>query len=393
MAEEEKQNRVSFWKDRNLHIIFGITLMAVLGVSSVTPVFPEVKEAFGISEQQVGLLITAFTLPGIVLTPLLGILADRYGRKNILVPSLLLFGIAGTACFFMTEFTWLLVLRFLQGAGAASLGSLNGTLIGDIYPDEQRATVMGFNGSVLSLGTASYPAIGGLLALLGWHFPFALPIFALPIAFVVLYKLDNPEPRNGQNIMDYLRNAIKSIKTKTVIILFLNSLITFIILFGSYLTYFPFLMDNVFEAKPWIIGLLMSATSVSTAFTSSQLGKLTKRFGERKLIILGFLLYSVSLFLIPLIPRVWLMILPVMIFGFAQGINFPGVITLLMRISPMNYRGLFMSLNGMVLRIGQTIGPLFMGLAFALYGMQGAFWSGAGLTLLMFLFLLFFIKE
>ncbi|MCF8302306.1 MAG: MFS transporter [Bacteroidales bacterium] len=393
MAEEEKQNRVSFWKDRNLHIIFSITLMAVMGVSSITPVFPDVKDAFGISEQQVGLLITVFTLPGIVLTPLLGVLADRYGRKTILVPSLLLFGVAGTACFFTTDYTWLLFFRFLQGSGAASLGSLNGTLIGDIYPDEQRATVMGYNGSVLSMGTASYPAIGGLLALLGWHFPFALPVLALPIAFVVLYKLDNPEPRNGQNFIEYLKNALSYINNKTVIILFLNSLITFIILFGSYLTYFPFLMGNDFQAESWVIGVLMSVTSVSTAITSSQLGRLTGHFGERKLIIIGFLLYTISLILIPLTPSIWLMPIPVLIFGFAQGINFPSVITLLMRISPMNYRGIFMSLNGMVLRIGQTLGPLLMGLTFAIWGIQGAFWAGAALTLMMFLFLVFLIRR
>jgi ACDE family multidrug resistance protein len=121
----------------------------------------------GVSSGQVGLLITIFTLPGIVMTPVLGVLSDRYGRKKILVPALLLFGLAGGACAFASSFDILLALRFFQGMGAAALGTLNVTVIGDIYEDRERASALGYNSSVLSVETASYPAIGGLLATFG----------------------------------------------------------------------------------------------------------------------------------------------------------------------------------------------------------------------------------
>jgi MFS family permease len=75
------------YKDHNLHVLWGVTLMAVLGVSSVTPAFPRIVQELGVSSGQVGLLITVFTLPGIVLTPVLGVLSDRHGRKKILVPA------------------------------------------------------------------------------------------------------------------------------------------------------------------------------------------------------------------------------------------------------------------------------------------------------------------
>src|SRR5215212_1485895 len=123
------------YKDHNLHVLWGVTLMAVLGTSSITPAFPTIVRALGISSGQVGLLITFFTLPGIVMTPLLGVLSDRYGRKKILVPALL----------------------FFQGMGAAALGTLNVTVIGDIYDGRERSSALGYNSSVLSVGTASYP--------------------------------------------------------------------------------------------------------------------------------------------------------------------------------------------------------------------------------------------
>src|SRR5660397_271821 len=149
-------------RNRNLRVIFSVTLMAVMSVSSITPAFPKIIHEFAISGIEVGLLITAFTLPGGCLAPFLGVLGDRWGRKKILVPSLLLFAVAGTACAFVTHFPILLGLRTLQGVGGASLGTLAPTLIGDIYSGQERAAAMGLNASVLSIGTASYPAIGGV---------------------------------------------------------------------------------------------------------------------------------------------------------------------------------------------------------------------------------------
>ena len=78
--------------------------MAVLGVSTLTPAFPAISGEFGISGGQVGLLITVFTLPGVVLTPMLGVLSDHHGRRKIRVPALLLFGAAGGACVFARGF-------------------------------------------------------------------------------------------------------------------------------------------------------------------------------------------------------------------------------------------------------------------------------------------------
>lgn len=140
MAEAtEKQDELrKVYKDHNLHVLFGVTLMAVLGVSSVTPALPEIRQAFGVTTGQVRLLITAFTLPGIVFTPVLGVLSDRHGRKRILAPALLLFGVAGGMCIFVRDFQLLLGLRFLQGMGGSALGTLNVTVIGDIYSGRER---------------------------------------------------------------------------------------------------------------------------------------------------------------------------------------------------------------------------------------------------------------
>ena len=132
-GESGKQRAGRVYKDPNLHVIWLVTLMAVLGSSSVTPAFPEIRQEFGVSADQVGLLITVFTLPGVLLTAVAGALSDRVGRRKILIPSLMLFGLAGGACALAPTFEMLLVLRTLQGFGAAALGAMNVTVLVSKY--------------------------------------------------------------------------------------------------------------------------------------------------------------------------------------------------------------------------------------------------------------------
>ena len=271
-------------------------------------------------------------------------MADRYGRRKILIPSLLLFGAAGFICTFARDFNLLLLLRFLQGIGAASLlVSLNVTLVGDFFEGKERATAMGYNASVLSIGTASYPAIGGALAAIAWYFPFVLPIIAVPIAFIVLFYLEKVDIKNQKKLKDYLSSAWKNIKNKSIIGIFIASISTFIILYGAYLTYFPFLLDHSFGARSFLIGIMMSVMSLTTAITSFQMGKLNQKYSERTLLKTAFIFYAVSMLLIPLFNSIWLMLIPLIFFGAAQGLNIPSLQTLLANLTPAENRAAFMS--------------------------------------------------
>jgi ACDE family multidrug resistance protein len=386
---EEIKKQKAIYLDANLQIVFGVTLMAVLGVSSITPAFPVIVKDLNISARSIGLLITVFTLPGIFLTPVMGALADRFGRKRILVPSMMLFGMAGGACALAHDFSLLLVMRFFQGVGAASLGSINVTIIGDLYSGNRRTKAMGYNASILSVGTAMYPALGGVLAVLGWHYPFLLPLVALPLGFLVLFSLKNPEPKNSQDFKKYLQSAWRSLKKRRVVVLLIASSVTFIILYGSYLTYIPILIGHSFNASPLIIGLIMSAMSLTTAVTSSQLGRLAKIYSKKSLIRAAYVLYGLALVLYPFVHIIWLLLIPSVIFGIAHGMNIPSIQTLLAELAPMEYRAAFMSVNGMVLRLGQTLGPVLMGVIFAVWGTEGAFFAGAGFSFAALLIMFF----
>lgn len=355
----------------------------MMGVASITPAFPDIIRYFNISPQQVGLLIVAFTLPGIFLTPFTGVLADRYGRKLVLVPSLFIFGLAGFACMFAPGFYWLLALRFLQGVGASSLSSMNITLIGDLFQGKNRTAAMGYNASVLSIATASYPALGGVIAIWGWQYIFALPVLAIPLGIWIIRGLNNPEPKNKAHLRSYFSSVWKTINQRTVWGLFAVNFILFLILYGTYLTYFPLMMENRLGANSSRIGLMMSLMSITTAIISSQLARLNRLLGQKRQLIIGSAFYMLASLLM-LAANSYLMLgVAVILFGFGHGITIPSIQNMMVGFAGINERAAFMSLNSMVLRGGQTFGPLVVGVFYAIGGLQASFLSGAVMALLM----------
>lgn len=382
----------SVFRNKNLYIIFGVTLVAIMGVSSITPAFPNIIRYFNISPQQVGGLIVAFTLPGIFLTPFTGILADRYGRKRVLVPSLFLFGIAGFACMFTKDFFWLLVFRFFQGVGASSLSSLNITLVGDLFEGRQRTTVMGYNASVLSIGTASYPALGGVIAVFGWQYIFALPILAVPLGIIVLKGLKNPEPSGKIHLKTYFGKVWKIVNQRTVWGLLLANFIVFLILYGTYLTYFPIMMEKRLGAVSSQIGLMMSLMSVMTAIMSSQLGRMSRLLGHKRQLIMGAFSYFASSVIMYFASDYYTVAFAVIVFGFGHGITIPSIQNMLVGFAAINERAAFMSLNSMMLRGSQTAAPLLMGTVFALKGLGATFSTGAVLSVIMLLVIFLMIQ-
>ena len=359
--------------NRNIYVIFSITLIAVMGVASLTPALPKIAKELNLDNHQIGLLISAFTFPGIFLTPVTGVIADRFGRKKVLIPSLFIFAIAGFSIFFIRHFEYIIAFRFLQGIGAASLGSLNTTLIGDYFKGKDRPEAMGLNASVLSLSTASYPLIGGILASIAWYYPFILPLLAIPVGFFVLFGIQEPGIEKQINYRQYFSSMKTTILRKEVISIFILGILTFIILYGAFLTYLPFVLSDKFNFDSRKIGILLSLSSVMTAIVATQVGKLTNKYGSMKILKLAFIFYFFVTISIPFINDIFLFIFPIFLFGAAQAFNIPSLQTLLANLAPDNQRGIFMSLNGMNLRLGQTLGPLIIGLGFSIKGIEGAY--------------------
>jgi len=369
------------YRNKNLQILFSVTLMSVMGVTIIAPVLPTIAKELSLTEKSVGYLISVFTLPGIFLAPFLGILSDRIGRKKVLIPSLFIFAIGGGICALSRDFTTLIIFRFIQGVGAAPLAAVNLTIIGDLFKGKDRIEAMGINASVLSVGTGLYPTIGGLVAIFGWYYPFALSLLAIPVGLLVAFSLENPEPKSTEPMMTYLIKSFSLMKKFHILILFYSSTATFVLLYGILIYYFPLFAEKKFTASPIAIGLIISLASFGTIIGSFNAGRFARKLSSGKLIAIAYILYSISLALIPLMPNIYTLVIPTFIYGFANGINIPNIQALISTAAPMEYRGAFMSINAMVLRLGQTLGPVIAGAIFVAGGNFWLFTSGIILSL------------
>jgi predicted MFS family arabinose efflux permease len=367
-------------RDANLWLLFAVTLVAVGNVSSVAPAFPTVVDVFNISRVQVGWIVTAYSLPGILTAPLAGVLADRLGRKRVLVPVLLVFGLAGGACALARSFSVLLGLRVLQGAAAAPLVGLAVTIIGDRYEGATRTTAIGYNATALNVGTASYPAIGGALAALAWFWPFALPLLALPVGAAVAWKLDVPAVERAQSLSDYRAVAQDRLTDPEVLGVLTINFGVYILIFGAFLTYVPELLDERFGAPPEVAGVVLAVASVSSGLMATQLGRLSLIVSKERLIQGSLLINALALALIPLAPAPWGVGAASMLSGVAQGLNQPALQTRLTELASDASRGVILSLNGMVLRLGQAVGPLLLGGALVVGGLDAVFFVAAGIA-------------
>jgi MFS family permease len=372
--------------DRNLQIVIAVTLIAVLGSSSIGPALPAIAEDFKIPPEQIGWIITAFVIPIAVGTPVSGILADRFGRKQILVPALLLFAIAGVACAFSYNFRTLLEMRFLQGIGAAPLESLALTLISDLYAGKALTSAMAFNGSAIGISLALYPLLSGGLAILGWRYPFLMSLIAIPIGVLVLFFLQVPElqKKSDSYYQDYLQKIWCSIDNRQVIGLLIAVVSLFILLFGAYFTYIPILASDTLGASNVVIGIILASMALSMAFVSSQLALFTQSLSEVMLVKVSFIVYMVALIITPALHNVWLLVIPSLLFGAAHGMIFPSTQALLGGLAPQEYRAGFMAVNATALSLGQALGPVLAGTAFSIWGLQGVFYVSACFSAVVF---------
>ena len=380
----QPQSQTSLYKDCNLRIILCVTLIAILPIFSINPALAIIAQALAISSQQIGLVVTAFLVPVAIGTPIFGFLADRFGRKQILVPSLLLFAIAGVLCATAQDFRSLIEWRCLQGLGAASLEAMVISTLCDLYRGKRVTTAMALNASAIGVGATIYPAIGGALADISWRLPFLLSLLAIPVAILVLLKLKLPPQAiniNDVELKTYVQHIGSSVNNRQVIGLLLAVIGLFAIEFGAFYTFTPVLAGTVLGASGAVIGMIFSSNSLSLALIAFLVGLFARQLSEIKLIKVSLMIFAASLLLIFKVPNVSLLLIPSIFIGAVEGMAFPSIQALLAKFAPEGYRAGFMAMNVSVQAFGRALGPIIAAIAFQLGGMPAIYYGGAGLTL------------
>ena len=355
-----------------LQVIYGSSMLMIMGASLVYPVLPVVAEALAIGEGRIGLVLTAFSLPAVFLAPLGGFLIDRRGRKQVLVACLLMYGLAGGGIVLVDSLGWLLAMRFVQGVAYAGIMPLVVVLIGDTFSREQETTAQGVK-VMLDRGTLLFlPALAGGLAALAWQAPFAIYALAVPLGLAAARWLPEPAIQRRTHAPLYVREVfVASFRLRSLAVFSMSSLRFF--LETAFFIYVPlFALDRlgVEVAKG---GLLFSAFAVGSIVTAGTVGTLARRFDRFSIVIAAFVAQGACLSLAAVAPSIWVLGVSMLVFGLANGIISPAQKSLMTQSVDGPLRGGFVAADRTIQAVAKSIAPIFAGAVVVVAGIAALF--------------------
>lgn len=353
----------------SLSLIFTITVTGILANTLVGPAIPDILDSFDQPDARAGLFVASGTLPGIVMAPVIGILADRFGRRAVLVPCLTAFGVFGVLSAAAPSFWALLALRTLQGIGSAGLINLAVVLIGDHWSGVERARLVGQNAAVLTLSLAVFPPVGGLLTELGgWRLSFAPYGVALLTALRIWRRLAPTRPSEAVHLREQLAQARTAVRHRDVLGSISIGFVLFMLIFGLFLTALPVHLEREFDLGAGWRGLVIAAPSITSTAAALRLGRLRGRFGAVRLLAAAGALFTVGFVVMGSAPALPVLLLGALVYGAGEGICIPTLQDVVSGAAPTAQRGAVVAVWVGAARAGQTIGPLVTG---ALYGAVG----------------------
>ncbi|HEY7782143.1 MAG TPA: MFS transporter [Ktedonobacterales bacterium] len=368
---------------RNRNRTFGspLVLMALTifidftGFGLVIPLLPFWAERLGAGPRAIGALLAAYALAQILFTPMLGALSDRFGRKPIILLSLVVEGAAFALTALSGSLALLFVARFVGGLGASNIGSAQ-AVVADVTPREGRARAMGVIGAAIGLGFVVGPALGGALAALGEAVPFWVAMGVALVNAVLVWRL-LPETRRRRVAETTVPTPTARVRDALVAgwgralrrpgvarLVAINLLYT--VAFTGMETVFVLLTQRTFGWTARQNGFLFAYVGVViVVMQGGVVGQVVKGLGERRVLIAGMALLAAGLILLPWSGTLALVLGALGLVSVGDGAVTPALAALLSLASPADAQGETLGVAQGAGAFGRLVGPLAAGALFA----------------------------
>jgi ACDE family multidrug resistance protein len=343
--------------------IFTVTLTGILNNTLVTPAIPDILDELGEASASSGLLVAAGSVAGIVVAPVVGILADRFGRRVILTTCLAIFGVFGGLAALAPTFEVLLMARFLQGVGSAGLINLAVVLIGDHWSGSERTRLIGRNTAVLTVGLAAMPLLSGTVTeLAGWRAAFGIYTVALITAGVAWWILDRGKPvESPRRVVEQVKDAAFVLRRPLLMATIGAGFLIFVVIFGLFLTVLPVHLAEEFGMEGSARGLFISLPAITSTLAAFNLARITSIFSARTIVVLSAVGLAVAFTTFGLTGAIALVVVAALIYGASEGALIPMLQDLNIAAAPDEHRASVIAVWVSFARLGQTIGPLIAG--------------------------------
>lgn len=314
-------------KKKSLWQIFLVVFIDLLGFGIMIPMLPFYARSMGADAIQIGLLMAAYSAFQIISSPIWGSLSDRMGRRPVLI-----FTIAGQSiAFFLAAmaptYAWLIVSRSVAGLFGGNI-AVASAYVADVTDESERSKGMGMIGAAFGLGFVFGPAIGGLLISYGAHWP---SVVAGSLAFLNLLGVLKfvPEPlsdssRRAANRRTWGWKDLHESLSKVEIVVPLLMFFFFTFAFVQLEVSFGLFVTSEFGYSERASGLLLAMVGIMMAIVQGGLlGRLTKFFGDEKLIWIGSFVLGLGLILLSAAVFTWMIYLALVILAVGYSLANP----------------------------------------------------------------------
>jgi ACDE family multidrug resistance protein len=356
-----------------LSIVYAASITLMMGVNFIQPALPGLTQPFGVTDAQLSWVMTLFTAPAIVLSPIFGVIADLYGRRLLLGLGLIVFGIFGAAMAFAPTFGWLLTFRALQGIGFSAVIPLTIVLIGDLLEGDNEISGQGLKVFLDRIGYFVFPPLGGLLATIAWFWPFACYVIAVPVGLIALFWMPETKGKTGEKPMTYLGDILRLTRHPRLVIAFSAGFLRFFLDYG-FLTYFPLFLVRTQGISMATAGFLYIFFSVGAMATSSQAGRIAAGHDKANILFLAFLVSGGAVLAVPFIHGAWLVGGALFFYGLANGVISPMQKSLLTQNAPAELRGGIVSFDRLIQQVSKTTSTSIVGLLLVSAELSTIFW-------------------
>ncbi len=372
--------------------IFITLLIDTMGFGLIIPVLPKlIAELKNISVNQAsaygGLLLSTYAVTQFLFAPVIGNLSDRYGRRPVILSSLLGFGIDYIILALAPTFGWLFVGRVIAGITGASF-TTGAAYIADVSTPETRAKNFGMIGAAFGIGFVIGPALGGLLAGWGLRAPFyAAAALCLLNALYGFFVLPESLSKNNRRAFNWKKaNPFGSLqflrKTPAIAGLALCYFLIFLAAQSVQGNWSFFTMYR-FNWTPGLVGASLAVVGVLIGGVQVGLTRvLNPRIGDEKSIYLGLILYTIGLVLFAFASSTWMMF--VFLIPYCMGgVSGPSLqSTLAGHVAP-NQQGELQGALTSLMSLTTIIGPLLMNNLFTFFTSTKAPFQFPGVSFLL----------
>lgn len=346
---------------RSLLLAHASAAVALGGVQGILPALPEIQAALDLSDAQIGLVNSAYLLPGVLLAIPAGFLVDRIGRRRMYVLACLLFGLAGGAVLLAPPFEILLLLRLLQGTAFATLLPLSVTLVGDLLTGPAQVREQSYRMLVITGSDTLLPLLGGVLVVLAWQAPFALHLAGLPLAALGWVALRVPGSTPGEHRPLVVRDLLQLLRTRVAAALQSLGVLRFVFKFAV-LTYAPILLSHRGVSTALIaVGLAaMAGVGVLAALATPWL---LRSIRGSVVLLISLCMIALGFVLLALVEDGLALVAVLLLFGAAEGAY--GIVINAMTLEGVDgrQRATFVATVGALRNLGKFLAPSLLGLA------------------------------